>query len=300
MRKIGVTGATGFLGSHLVQVLAERGFEVIGVARDPSRAAALTDRGIEVRKADLEDPDALARAFEGLDAVISNASLSVGGTTGDLAAFVDAERRGTGNVVDAALAAGVTRLVHVSSVSVYRLDRPNTRVAESQPRRSPTGRFDLARLVTKRGYADGKAAAEDVIWDAVGRGLRPTVLRPGPIYGARDPKLTSRWRRAMAARVQLVPTVGLPHVHAGDVAHAAAGALDNDASIGRAYNITGEPLSLLEVARAAREATGSSAWLIPVPVPLWLGWDNSAAERELGVRYRPIADGMREALGAGS
>src|SRR5439155_15450548 len=72
---VAVTGATGFLGRYLVDVLLERGARVIGVVRNPDRVPELTARGVELRRADLADPGALARGFAGADAVVSNAAL---------------------------------------------------------------------------------------------------------------------------------------------------------------------------------------------------------------------------------
>jgi nucleoside-diphosphate-sugar epimerase len=293
---VGVTGASGFLGSHLALELLARGHRVVGIVRDPARASWLAQEGVELRQADLLDPDALGRAFAGLQAVVSNAAPAAAPAGDDLEAFVRADRSATENVVNAALAQGVPRLVQISSVAVYRVRWPFLRVREDHPRKMAGQGPDLTRLVTRRGYAESKALSEEVIWEAIARGLQPTVLRPGPVYGSRDPKLTARYLRAMSARFRMIPTVRLPHVHAGDVAQAVCGALANPASIGKAYNITGEPLSLLEVARAVRQTTGARTWLIPVPLPLWMAWDNSAAEADLGVRYRSLADGLREAF----
>lgn len=299
-RRIGVTGATGFLGSHLVRELAARGAHVVGVVRSPEKGRWLTEaHGAELRQADLLDPAALTEALRGLDAVVSNASLSLRSLAdagGDWDAFLDVERTGTTHVIDAALAADVPRFVHVSSVAVYRLRRPRCAIREDHPRRSTRPGFDLGHLATRPEYAAGKALAERLVWAAVERGLEPTILRPGPVYGSRDPKLTQRYLRAMEQAVRAVPTLRLPHVHAADVAIAAAGALANDDSIGRAYNVTGAPVSLFEVARTLKRLRGSGPVLVPVPVPLSVGWDNRAAERDLGVRFRSLTDGLREVL----
>ena len=65
------------------------------------------------------------------------------------------------------------------------------------------------------------------------------MLRPGPIYGSGDHKLTRSYARLMERRLVPAPAVELPHVHARDVAEAACGALANPGSSGRAYDITG-------------------------------------------------------------
>ncbi len=81
MKTVAVTGATGFIGRYLVQALVERGTRVVGVVRSPDKVPALRDHPrVEMRKADLADRAALTAAFDGVDAVISNAGLiSIGG-----------------------------------------------------------------------------------------------------------------------------------------------------------------------------------------------------------------------------
>ncbi|HHO54228.1 MAG TPA: NAD-dependent epimerase/dehydratase family protein [Deltaproteobacteria bacterium] len=300
--RVGVTGATGFLGTHIARELLDRGADVVGIVRSLERGAELEARGVTLRRADLMDPEALVAAAEGLDALVSNASPAVGGSDGDPQALISADRRATQNVVSASLAAGVPRFVHISSVAVYRMRLPWRSVREDHPRRTAAGRrwprrwLDLGALVTRPGYADSKAVSEEIVWAATAQGLRPTVLRPGPVYGSRDTKLLGRYLAAMEQRIRVVPGIGLPHVHAGDVAAAVVGALVNEQSIGRAYNVTDAPRSLLSVARTVRAIRGHGPVLIGIPLPLWIAWDNSAAQRDLGVRYRSLDDGMREAL----
>src|SRR5437899_4136385 len=74
-RNIAVTGATGFLGRYIVDVLLKRGAHVIGVVRNPDRVPELQQRGVEFRKADLAERDRLTAGFAGVDAVVSNAAL---------------------------------------------------------------------------------------------------------------------------------------------------------------------------------------------------------------------------------
>src|SRR5207247_2185895 len=72
---VAVTGATGFLGRYIVDVLLARGAHVIGVVRNPERVPALAARGVELRRADLAERDRLAAGFAGAHAVVSNAAL---------------------------------------------------------------------------------------------------------------------------------------------------------------------------------------------------------------------------------
>ena len=86
--------------------------------------------------------------------------------------------------------------------------------------------------------------------------------------------------------VAFAPTARLPHVHAGDVALAAHGALNNPASAGRAYNVTGPSQSVFSILRSLRRARGGGGVIVPVFAPVSIGFDDTAAERDLGFAPR--------------
>src|SRR5438046_9349174 len=135
-----VTGATGFLGRYITDVLLARGAHVIGVVRNPGRVPELAARSVELRQADLAERDRLAHGFAGAQAVVSNAALfSLRNRSWD-----DHHRpniQGTENVFGALADAAVKRVVHFSSVAVYRAHRP--RVAEAAPQLAPDTRHTL-------------------------------------------------------------------------------------------------------------------------------------------------------------
>ena len=103
---IAVTGATGFLGSHIALDLLERGANVVGVVRNPDKAAWLAERGMQLRKADLLDRSSLQAAFKDVDAIVSNAALFTMQRT-RYRDFLGPNKEGTLNVFQAAAAAGV-------------------------------------------------------------------------------------------------------------------------------------------------------------------------------------------------
>lgn len=105
-----VTGATGYLGAALVDLLVRRGMPVRAVVRTTARASVLPE-GVEQVAADLSDEDSLARAMAGCEGVFHLAA-SVGH---NLEATREANAEGTRRVVRAAARAGVRRLVHTSS-----------------------------------------------------------------------------------------------------------------------------------------------------------------------------------------
>ncbi|MEL6344286.1 MAG: NAD-dependent epimerase/dehydratase family protein [Myxococcota bacterium] len=292
MALIALTGATGFVGSHIAAALREAGYAVRGVVRNPARGAWLRARGVSLVQADLTDRDSLTAAFAGADAVVSNAAL--GSWSGTLPDYERVNVGGMANLLDAMDEAGAARLVHISTVAVYwtRLWR---RMGEDSVLYGLRRRWlNPSDLTTDWRYALTKSRAEALMWERAAD--RATALRPGPVYGSRDPKLTRRYLAALDRRVALAPTVGVPQVHAGDVGAAVVGALRNPNTAGRAYNLAGPPVSLLSIMRTLRQIAGRGPWLVPIPLPVWVAYDTRAAARDLGFQARPLEAGLREAM----
>jgi len=287
--RIAVTGATGFLGRYIVDVLLRRDAKVVGVVRNPDRVPELAARGVELRQADLESRPDLARGFAGVDAVVSNAALfSLRNQSWDDHVRINVD--GTRNVFAAIADARVKRVVHVSSVAVYRaagpkIDEDAPQYDEHTPRRPWTV------------YSISKALSEQLAWRmAQDHGLELTVVRPCAIYGAHDANFMPVLRWLLWFPVTIVPVLtGLPFVYAGDVAEAIALSLEKPISIGKAYNVTGDDSSVWALIDAWRDAGGPMPWLrVPLPVPVTRGFDHTLAARELGWKNRPLVDGLRE------
>jgi len=287
--RIAVTGATGFLGRYIVDVLLRRGAHVIGVVRNPDRVPELAARGVELRRADLAERERLAAGFAGANAVVSNAALfSLRNRSWEDHHRTNVE--GTTNVFDAIADAGVKRVVHVSSVAVYA--RRGTQVNEDDPQLGTDSRRTLTNA-----YAISKAVSEQLAWRmATERALELTTIRPCAIYGAFDPNFIPVFRRLVTLPLTVMPVgLSIGMVYAGDVAEAVALALETPAAVGKAYNTTDDRRTIWEFAQAWREAGGKSAWLmLPVPVPLTFGYDSGRAARELGWRNRPFVEALRE------
>ncbi len=290
---IALTGATGFVGSHIAAALREAGVAVRAVVRAPERGAWLAAQGVELVQADLQDPAALIDALAGVDAVVSNAAM--GSWSGPLERLEAVNVGGMANVLAAMRRRGVSRLVHISTAAVYHT-RLCVRMAEDA---TPYGQkrrwLNPSDLTTDWRYALTKSRAEALLWEA-GDGLAVTALRPGPVYGSRDPKLTARYLATHRRSVALAATLGVPHVHAGDVGAAVLAALQRPQSIGRAYNISGPPVSPLTVLRTLTELVGRGPLLVPVPVPLWVAYDTTAAAADLHFAPRSLRAGLAEVL----
>ena len=292
-----VTGATGFLGGHIVDALLAAGHRVRAVVRSPARALRLEESGVEVREANLESVGALTDAFDGASAVVSNAAL--GSWAGSLERYRQVNIMGTQNLLDAMTAVGVDRLVHISSVAVGQT-RTRSWIDEFPARYGRDGRrgpWQVSDLTTDWRYAVSKSVAEDRI-----RAHRPsigaTILRPGPVFGAGDPKLTRRYLRMWRSPICVAPTAGVPQVAAPDVARAVGAALSRSESVGRTYVLAGPPTSPYAVMQTLKRLTGRGPVLIPLPTPTWVGFMTHRATRDLGFVSRPLAVGLAAVLEA--
>lgn len=293
--RVAVTGANGFLGSRVVAALRSGAIPVRAVARSAEKAAACAAPGVETAVAELLEPDTLARAFEGCDGVVACAAFT-SKHAGDLDRFLAVNRAGTENVLRAAASAGARRVVYVSTTAVYRTRLYRT-ITEEAPLLGKGA--DWSWMVTDWRYAKSKALAEEHLWTCAAElGLEVTALRPGPIYGRGACRTTWGYLRALDRRVAFAPTVRVPHVHVDDVAAACVAALGAPGA-GRAYNVTGEAVSPYDVLRALVRHRGHGPTLVPVPLPVWLDYDDSAAMRDLGFHSRPIRDGILDILSPG-
>lgn len=296
MRRVAVTGATGFLGGHLVEELLERGAGVRAVVRTPEKARWLENLGAGVRQADVLDEDALVDAFTGCDAIIANAAL--GSWQGDLEAMHRVNVDGLRHTLQAAARAGCRRVVVVSSVAVYR-SRPWRPISEEGPGTDPDRRrLALRDLTTDWRYAMTKTRGEHLAWSlAESLDLELTTVRPGPVYGPRDPKASARLTGWMGRRLLVLPTAGIPFVHVDDVCRATVTALERPDAIGHAYNLAGPPVSPVRIARTLKALGAGSPWIIPVPTPIHVAFDCSAAARDLDFVARPLERGLADLVG---
>jgi nucleoside-diphosphate-sugar epimerase len=261
-----VTGASGLVGSHVVEALAARGEPVRALVRPASRAAVLR-LGAEVVAGDVTDPAAWQVAARGVRAVVHAAAIVQRRASWEQ--YVAVNVAATRLAVDAAQAAGA-RLIHISSVAVY----AGSAAYPSIPERRDED-FPFRPIALPDFYARSKRMAEDVVRDAATRReLDVVALRPTVIYGERDRLFTPRVIRA--ARLRFVPRIGpgtnrLSCVYAGNVAAAAVAALDAPLHGFRAYNVTsdGPPaLSQREFFAAFATALGRRLWSIPIPTRL--------------------------------
>jgi nucleoside-diphosphate-sugar epimerase len=251
-----VTGATGFVGSHLAEALRRHGVELTALARAPAKAAALAPLGVRVVAGDLHDRPALERACEGQDIVYHVAGLVAARTEAD---FLAANRDGTRNVVGAAERAGAGRLVMVSSMAA----------AGPAGRGRPLRGDEPPQPVTA--YGRSKLAAEHVVRAS---SLAWTILRPPLVYGPRDREVLKVFR---LARLGFAPVLGdgsqeLSAVYAADLAEALIAAGTSAAAARRTYYpCHPEIFTGAAMARTVGRVMGRSPALIRVPAPVGRG-----------------------------
>lgn len=232
-----VTGASGFVGSHLVDLLLENGWQVRGlVRRHAHRRWRWRWQGeVEPAVGDVYDVESLRSAAAGVDVVFHLAArVTDWGRWGE---FAGATINGTRNMLRAAAEAKVGRFVHFSTVNVYddRFARLHRVLTEDAPRNPPGDRHFGH-------YARAKAMAEELVWKCHDSGcMEVTVLRPSLIYGPRDgsilPRLIEYLRSPLATWIGRGNPVIDP-IEVTDVARCALAAATSEQSIGRAYNVS--------------------------------------------------------------
>jgi dihydroflavonol-4-reductase len=311
-----VTGAAGHVGANLVRALRERGFEVRGVdQRDPPPALAAL--GASWVRASILDPPPLRAAFAGAEVVYHLAArISV---TGDPDGRVRATNvDGVRNVAEAALAAGVRRLIHCSSVHAFDLERCGETLDETGPR---------ALAPRLPAYDRSKAAGEAALRAVVERGLDAVIANPTGVVGPLDLGPSRMGRFFLALRDGRLPALvdgGFDWVDARDVAMTLIAAGERGRT-GESYLVPGHWCSIRELAALAQATTGVPAPQRVVPMTLARAWgpigtrlgrssDNplvftgealhalrfgsrvsgAKAERELGHTARPLEESVRD------
>lgn len=247
-----VTGAAGFVGSEIVRQLLARGDQVRAMARREEQLVALDHPAAEIVGGDICDRAALDSAMVGVDGVFHIAAMFRQTNQPDQA-FHDTNVQGVQNVIDAAVAAGVPRMVHCSTVGVLgNVEHPPA--DES----TPANPGDV--------YQRSKLEGEQLALDAFRSGpLSGVVIRPGMIYGPGDTRLRKMFTM-IAHRQFFYVGKGDNLVHfidVRDLAQAFLLAMDHDERNGEIYIIAGER------AMPLREFSSIVAKALGVPPP-WL------------------------------
>lgn len=319
MRRTLVTGATGFIGSHVTRLLVRRGDEVHVTVREGSSLDALAGLEVTPVRADILDRRSIRRAMRGIDRVFHVAGMA--DLTAPRARIFSVNLEGLRIVLEEAWRAGVGRAVHTSSVAAIGPAPPGESADEASP--WAAGRYRIA-------YLDAMHEAETAALRLVARGLPLVIVNPAHVFGAgfaprppdRPPSSTDLVRRFMARRIPAYVDGTLNVVGVEDVARGLILA-DERGQVGERYilgnrNFTTTrlfadlgrlsgieppavklPLQVAMGLAAAGRRIGGQALPSPVEVRATsLNWSfvNRKARRELGWRPSPHEDCLEETV----
>ncbi|MDB4894919.1 MAG: putative NADH-ubiquinone oxidoreductase [Firmicutes bacterium] len=295
MAMVLVAGGSGFIGSHIVRRLAEKGHQVVVMSRHPERAKGRVPAGVTFRTGDVSDPASLRSAMAGIDVVVAAVQFPnhpvEKPTKGYTYVKVDGE--GTTSLVAAASAAGVKRFIYIGGAG--------TRPGQTAP------------------WFQGKLMAEQAVRES---GIPYTIFRPSWVYGPDDRTLNKF--AAFARLLPFIPVIGngrtrVQPVFVDDVAEAVAASIAMEKAAGQVYEIGGpQELTMDEIIRTMLKAMGRQrplvhhpAWfmklvtapmtLLPTPPlsPAGVDFvlmeepvDNSALLRDLNIRLTPLSEGL--------
>ena len=314
-----VTGASGFVGSGVARKLSERGLIVRALVRPGSPQQHLSGLGLEFVTGDLRDPASVRSAMAGVRWVFHVAA-DYRLWARDPNEIIENNVRGTRIIMEEAQRAGVERIVYTSSVATLKTGPSGDPSDES---------ISLEEHQAIGAYKRSKLLAERLVHSMVSRGLPAVIVNPSTPVGPRDVKPTPTGRlivEAAAGRVPAIVDTGLNMVHVDDVAEGHLAALERG-RIGERYILGGQNASLSEILGVVAQQTGRRAPRMKIPraaiYPVALVAEAIArrsgrepfvtvdglrmsknrmfftaakAERELGYKARPYAEGIKDAI----
>jgi len=233
-----VTGGTGFVGLNLIKELMNRDWDVTALHRPSSNLKFLNRFRPRLVVAEITDSAALASAIpKGTDTVFHVAGNTSMWRKGDAEQWRD-NVDGTRNVVEAALAGGVRRLIVTSSISAY--GPVSGEVTEETPSRAANSRVN---------YQRSKWQAQEIALAALARGLEVVVMQPGAIMGPYD---VGTWSRVFImvrdGKLLGVPPAQLTFTHVRECVAAHIAAADKGENGGK-YLLGGENKTMLDLVR---------------------------------------------------
>jgi dihydroflavonol-4-reductase len=316
-----VTGGTGFIGSRVVKRLRDRGDEVVVLARRPEKASGLD---AEVVEGDLSDAGAIRRAVDGCQAVFHIAAdYRVGMPKSKREQMYDANVRGTERVIDAAVDAGVDRIVYVSTANVF--GNTNGRTVDEAYERNESDGFVSY-------YDETKYRAHKLAQERAAAGAPVVIVQPGLVYGPGDHAIVGELiDQASSGKMpaKAFPELGYNAVFVDDVADGILLAYDKG-KVGESYVLGGEITTQGELIDRAAQIGGQKPprMTVPplvlkamIPVGRWVGpmmnlppnfsemisaahkvtylARDDKARQELGYSPRDLDAGLRETIKSG-
>jgi nucleoside-diphosphate-sugar epimerase len=272
-----VTGAAGFMGSHLVEYLVSLGVRVRATARPRKDTSFFDNLGVEYIPADLTRPETLPLLLEGgVDRIFHLGAICNFSTPYEQ--LYPTNVAGVDHFTKLAHKAGVLRYIHVGSSSVY------------GPYRGVPFREDGPRNPQDH-YGRSKRDGEDIIWKRISEGFPAVITRPCTVYG---PRCNDGAGKAFSRPTSITAIPGnglqrLSNIRAEDVAASVEHLSHIDAAIGQAYNIAEDTNPTLEEALTlAAEIFGTKPPTLHLP--LWLLKIVARIDGRLSARKGQIPD----------
>lgn len=246
--RVFITGGTGFIGTRFVKRIVETDHELVCLCRKTSDTRHLEEAGARICIGDVTDSDSLLAGMEGCDWVANLAAL-YSWWEPDVCAFDRINVEGTRNVMESALEAGVSKVVHVSTMVVY--DGPTRGYARDCE-------DYLGSLPSE--YARTKYRGDLICWDLHAREHLPlVVVYPAAVLGGDDTKAMGDLVRNTVER-RFPFRVGdnrlMTYVHVKDVGEAILRALEKSDNIGERYPVGGHTMTTRELYEMIGEVSG--------------------------------------------
>jgi dihydroflavonol-4-reductase len=318
--KIFITGATGFIGTHLVKRLSNTNHELHCLVRKTSDVSKLKELNATLVTGDVTNRNSLIAGMTGCDWLVHLAS-SFEFWVRNKRVYDDVNVAGMRNVMDSALETGIKKVISVSTAAVYgNAQWPIT---------------EESRVGDYRGseYAVTKYRGDLIAWEMCERVKLPlVVLYPGAVIGPHDPKAAGRYIKRFAQGkmpAQVLTDKSFPFVHVRDVCEAILKAFEKDGNIGEKYIISKYSLTFGEINKMISEISGTPLPRLNLPdfmtsfaagaatalskitrkpplldmsidqinlMKLDYKFNGSKAERELGLKYTPIHIALEDAI----
>ena len=316
-----VTGATGFIGTHVAERLAQRDHGLVCLVRATSNVSKLKTLGANLLLGDVTDKASVLAGMRGCDWAFHLANV-YSYWEPDKRIYRKVNVEGTRIVLESALEAGVAKIVHVSSVVGY-----------GKPADCPFTEESIPGPVRFSEYARTKYEGDLLAWELYRNKKLPlVVIYPGAVLGPGDPKTTGRYIRDLMRRrlpATVFPDKVLTVVHVRDVAEAICRAAEQPDNIGEKYLVGKYRASFRELNQLVSDVASVPLPKLTLPDPLTLlnaalltgianvikrpppwglsrdqirtmkegfQFDGSKAERELGITYTPIRVAIEEAI----
>ena len=271
MKKVLVTGVTGYIGQHCAAELLRQGYQVVGTVRSQLKAKETRSaiarvapvENLSFAEAELLSSKGWSEALQGCDYVLHVASPFVLANPKDENTMIEPAVQGTLQVISAATKAGIKRMVLTSSTFAIIAGKETGTYG---PKDWSDTNADIGA------YAKSKTLAERAAWEAVkGSSMELTVINPGAVFGPSlgaklEGQSVTMMTKLITGKIPMVPDLGMGMVDVRDVAKLHVAAMTASGAAGKRFiACTADPIEMATVAKVLREAGYNKAPSMKAP-----------------------------------